>query len=366
MHGHHHHHHSYFPHHFGYGFFAHSYGYPYYHHHRPHWYWYPSFGLGFAFGHHGGFSFGVSLGHHYDHFYSLYPYRHYSIYSHYPYRRHIVRTYPYYSPYSYVSYVDYNDAYVYSDYYSGFGPFRRTYYVVEAPDYSSSEASVVEPAPVGRPPEDPTGGLIAGDAASSLEPSVEALAGLTPAQQSFAYGYMHLRNANYQGASEAFYSATQEKADSRLAKAYLGLSLFGIGEYGFAADYFRLALADWPEFADYAWNVKALYPSDGADFAEHLALLREHIQLHPNDDDAALVHAIVSHYAGDRQHAADSFSLLALAADDPVSATIARRYSALLEARPADELAGVGAADGALSAFLEAPSLELVADLSME
>ena len=74
-------------------------------------------------------------------------------------------------------------------------------------------------------------------------------ASLKPAQLSFAFGFMHFKNRNYDEAAESFYNASLEDPDSRLVKVFLGLSLFSIGEYPYAAEYLRLGLESWPEFA---------------------------------------------------------------------------------------------------------------------
>jgi tetratricopeptide (TPR) repeat protein len=192
-------------------------------------------------------------------------------------------------------------------------------------------------------------------------------ASLKPAQLSFAFGFMHMKNGNYDDAAESFYNASLEDPESKLAKVFLGVSLFAVGEYPYAAEYLRIALNEWPEFARYPFNLKSLYGAE-QDLASHLKLLRDTIDINPRDENGLLALAFVEFYTEGAPAAGPTFSMLKGFAEDPATLAVAGMYVEEIERRSAaltPEAAAVPAlaegtsevGDAALVSFLAQPDL---------
>jgi tetratricopeptide (TPR) repeat protein len=160
-------------------------------------------------------------------------------------------------------------------------------------------------------------------------------ASLKPAQLSFVLGMIDFKSGGYSQATESFYNASLEDPDSRIAKLFVAVSLFSVGEYRFAAEYLRLGLDEWESFSRYRWDLRNLY-GNGDDFRSHLALLEEEVALHPSNLDALLVLGFVSFSTGETGKAALALDALRSQSSDPIDQEIAGRY-----------LRGVGAGEGA-------------------
>jgi hypothetical protein len=282
-----------------------------------------------------GFGFGVSVGFGFGYPYCGYPYYGYPYYgypyygsygyypySYYPYSRVCVG-YPYagyyYSyPYSYLDDCGYG-----CDFYDGynvrFGYYRSSYYATcsgygahdwrhhhchscpcdvhgyhyyhvrdcplcypDGGSYVEHDVNVPEAVAggaAGPQPEAPVQGAATPESspeARTIAPEREEsfFASLRPAQLSFAMGLIHFREGDYDQAAEDFYNSSVEDPSSRLVKVFLGVSLFAVGEYSFAAEYFRLGLDEWPAFTRHPWNVQRMY-GNSADFTHQLATLHD-------------------------------------------------------------------------------------------
>lgn len=336
-------------------------------HHYPHSY------FGFHFGYpyyHGSYYWG----HYYPHFYVTYPYVGY--YYHYP--------YDYFGHYGYGGCSFYDGFYVRFGYYrssyfsfcSGFGlhahgyhhchayhcPVHTVHYYhirdcplcypdggsyvhyhdVEVPE-TVHEEQIVEAEPqdvvvVGGPEEQqigeatPQGELRAVDRPEPLEREELFFASLKPAQLSLALGVIQFRNGRYQDATESLYSASLEDPDAPLFKVFLANSLFAIGEYEFASLYLKLALKEWERFPRYRWNFQAQYGNE-EDFGKQLELLKDHVQLYPQDMDARLVLAYVLFASGDLGGVAVHLDALQSYSKDPQVVAIARALAREIEHR---------------------------------
>ncbi|MCZ6794054.1 MAG: hypothetical protein O7J95_10620 [Planctomycetota bacterium] len=229
-------------------------------------------------------------------------------------------------------------------------PNGGPYHEVDLPD--DYDAGAPDQAPVEKDGEggEPQGEARQIEAPEPTETEELFFASLRPAQLSFALGLVHVREAEYQRATEAFYNATIEDPESRLAKVFLASALFSIGEFEHAASYLKLALAEWPEFPLYRWDFKGLYGSGRRDFASHLALLEEHVRLYPLDQDAHLLRAFVLFTSGDLAASAASLHALEVGAEDLRTRAVAATFVRELESRngsyPRGDLQLVGEAAG--------------------
>jgi hypothetical protein len=187
-------------------------------------------------------------------------------------------------------------------------------------------------------------------------------ASLKPAQLSFAFGFMHFKNRNYDEAAESFYNASLEDPDSRLVKVFLGLSLYSIGEYRYAAEYLRHGLESWPEFASLGLDLQGFYGSE-EDREAHLKLLRSEVELRPLDEDPLLVLAFVEFGSGQAAAAGPSLDVLGGFASDPATRTVAGEYAAASEGRPEPAL---GPEDAAVAAFFAQPDIKAVPNLPIQ
>jgi hypothetical protein len=357
-----------------------------------------------------GFGFGVSVGFGFGYPYYGYPYSGYPYcgpygyypYSYYPYSRVCVG-YPYagyyYSyPYSYLDDCGYG-----CDFYDGynvrFGYYRSSYYAtcsgygahdwrhhhchscpcdvhgyhyyhvrdcplcypdggsyvehdVNVPEAVAGGAAVPQPeAPVqgaATPESSPEARTIAPEREESF------FASLRPAQLSFAMGLIHFREGDYDQAAEDFYNSSVEDPSSRLVKVFLGVSLFAVGEYSFAAEYFRLGLDEWPAFTRHPWNVQRMY-GNSADFTHQLATLHDAASMDPADDDAALVLTVLnlsSATAGSEGDAGASIDRVRSLSVNPVDRSIALDYQPRVEAAAPPAEAEPADLDPAVENFL--------------
>ncbi len=344
----------------------HSYrGYPYY---RPSFY-----GHAYPFG----FSFGMSFGYpYYAGFHNFWaPYN--SVYVAFPFVGY------YYSyPYPYLSIYSHYDCDFYDGYYVRFGRWRTSYYAscsgygchewnhhhshvhacsvhgshhyhvrdcslcypegdshvrddLQVPDIAAEAVS----APASPPQAEAAPSVLLPAEAVEPEPRPVSrqeafFASLKPAQLSFALGLVQFRNGGYGEASESFYNASIEDPESKLVKVFLGVSLFAVGEYQFAAEYLRLGLEEWPTFPTYRWSVQGLYGSS-SDLGSQLALLEEETRRNPGDVDAALVLAFLGMSGAPAPSIAvgESVDRVRLLSEDPVDQILVDRYVAEIEAR---------------------------------
>ncbi len=159
-------------------------------------------------------------------------------------------------------------------------------------------------------------------------------ASLKPAQLSFALGLVQFKNGSYDEASESLYNASIEDPESKLIKVFLGVSLFAVGEYSYAADYLRLGLEEWPAFPSYRWSVQGLY-GNATDLSSQLALLEDEARRNPSNEEAALVLAFLGMTGASPASTppGESLDRARSLLEDPVDHAIVERYVAEIEAR---------------------------------
>ena len=195
----------------------------------------------------------------------------------------------------------------------------------------------------------------------------EFLASLEASKLSFAVGLLHFREGRYQYATEAFYNSTTEDPQDRLAKVFLAHSLFAIGEFGYAAEYFRQGLDGYEEFPRYEWTIAPLYELSPEKLAEQRAVLAAELASRPEDSDLLLVDAAVRWTVGDVVGAAKSFDLARSVAGHEATNRIADAFVAEVERRVgvADALEDSDAvvASNGTAAFLSRLDLSSVRDL---
>jgi hypothetical protein len=378
--------------------------------------------------HHGGFhhgfhfypSFYVGLNFGYP-FYSshfFYPYYFPHVYVSFPF----VGYYSYY-PYPYIHAHGYHDCGFYDGYYVRFGYYRTSYYagcsgfgshayhqhhhhVYDCPThgyhyyhirdcalcypsggsyvYHDVEVPQVDPVvDVGVPEQDSAAGsgtepspearTLPGSSAQGAERAEDPMereelffASLKPAQLSFALGLIHFREGHFDDAAEAFYNATIEDPESRLAKAFLAHALFSVGEYEFAAEYLREGLVDWEAAAAYRWNLQALYGRP-EDLESQRRLLLDRQRLYPADSDVLLLLAFVEFATGRENEAAQRFEELRSSSQDPDAILLAGAFLAEIETRSSGRVQTVAfeGADEATGYFLETLDLGTVRDLPL-
>ena len=147
----------------------------------------------------------------------------------------------------------------------------------------------------------------------------------------------------------------------------LGVSLFGLGEYTYAAEYLRSSLDNWDDQLVYEWDIQSFY-GDNPDFAEHRRVLEE-IVAEPGGGNAdnLLVLGFVRYHGGDARGAGEAFERL-VDMDADADRMIATRYLHALAVRDGRKPATAidqakSSASESIGAFLQDPALMRVPDL---
>lgn len=294
--------------------------------------------------------------------------------------------YPYYPcfPTTYVAYGCYDPYYGYGGFGTGFGAGFGGYYTGYSRRVTGGDASVLMAQPaeeveevVEEAPPETVFVEETAEARATVVPELEPESGeeqffakLQPAQLGVVLGMIHLRDGHYHVAAEAFYNASLQAPESRLAKVLVGTSLFTIGEFRYAASFLRSGLDGWERYPLYRWDLRRLYGQDG-DYDEHLALLDRWLELRPRDLDGHLTRAFVLFSTGDELAAADSLDLLLSQDSDPQARSIARTLADEIVRRGAggdrEDLARVvAAAADPTGVFLSGLELSDVAAIEME
>ena len=192
------------------------------------------------------------------------------------------------------------------------------------------------------------------------------LSGFSPAKLTFAYGFLAFQNGDFNQASEYFFNASVEDAESPVPRFVLATSLMSIAEYDFAADYLRKSFEMDDALVGHDFNLRAFYGEARAtELAEHRKLLAERAELYPSEADTQLLKGYLDLSVGDLDSAGLHFAELRDLADSDVDRALADRLLAKVAERKSSQVGAV-ASDDPLANFLAAPSLEGIEALSIQ
>ncbi len=124
-----------------------------------------------------------------------------------------------------------------------------------------------------------------------------------------ADGTRFFQQGSYAQAADRFMrvaSADPQNVDARLAYA---VARFATGDYQMSAAAVRQGVQMFPEVVNSVFDVRGMY-GNPADFDQQWQHLAQRLQDQPDDSDALLVLGFVYHFVGDREHAAEVFSVV--------------------------------------------------------
>ena len=199
----------------------------------------------------------------------------------------------------------------------------------------------------------------------------DPLADLTPAKLSFALGVRAFREGHYDTATEYFFNASVEDADSRVVRLMLAVSLLSISEDEHAASFLRMAYEDTETHAGLdglGFDLRRFYgEAQVTDFEALRKRVKERAELHPSDPNALLVDGFVALGSADYDRAVVSFNAFQIFAVDEIDRALGTRLVAAAQAGAT--LSANGQPDDAAPSpeavreFLSDPTLRAVRDL---
>ncbi|MEM7262771.1 MAG: tetratricopeptide repeat protein [Planctomycetota bacterium] len=154
--------------------------------------------------------------------------------------------------------------------------------------------------------------------------------GLSAAELQFVVGLTHYRSGRYEQAVESFAASVREAPNHPVARFFLGVSEFAIGDFRASADSFRVSLASWPLFSTYQWDLRGLYEAKegqavSEDYKAQLAALETQVGANPQNPDAQLVRAVVLYVGGEPEASRSSLEYLgAVARGTPFGETVTK------------------------------------------
>jgi len=122
-------------------------------------------------------------------------------------------------------------------------------------------------------------------------------------------GAEFFRIGEYLEALHMFRLATLVDLNFAVPKFAYAQALFALGIYDYAAYEIRLGLELLPEWVEIGGDITLMY-GDIANFEEQLSILKTHLMLYPDDEDAILVFGYVSFFSGDLYIAQKAFEAL--------------------------------------------------------